>query len=105
MRNNQSVRFVARLLIVLAGCALFEEEEVIYLKKAQRLHATQAEVKRRLGVPKVTQSLSNGETLWRYQTWTNTGGDLNGPGETYCDQYSLRFDGQATLREWTHDDC
>ncbi|BFU94091.1 MAG: hypothetical protein NTNFB02_08130 [Nitrospira sp.] len=96
---------IASLLILLAGCALFEEEEVIYLKKAQRIHATQSEVKRRLGVPKVAQSLSNGETMWSYQVWTNTGGDLNGPGESYCDQYRLRFDRQATLREWTHDDC
>ncbi|MDF0643812.1 MAG: hypothetical protein P0111_07245 [Nitrospira sp.] len=101
----RSVEFVAYLSIVLAGCVLFEEEEVIYLNKAMEIHATQAEVKRRLGVPKDTQSLPNGETLWKYQVWTNTGGDLNGPGESYCDEYSLRFDRQAALREWTHHDC
>lgn len=103
--KNRRVRLVGCLLVMLAGCALFQEEEVIYLNKAKRLHATQAEVKRRLGIPDVTQSLSNGETMWRYQIWTNTGGDLNGPGESYCDQYSLRFDRQATLREWTHQGC
>lgn len=103
--TNRIVGFVACLLIISAGCALFEEEEVIYLKKAKRLHVTQAEVKHRLGMPHAVQPLSNGETMWRYQIWTNTGGDLNGPGESYCDQYSLRFDRQATLREWTHHDC
>lgn len=103
--KNRIIRFVACPLIVLAGCALFEEEEVIYLNRATKLHATQADVKRRLGVPKDTQSLPNAETLWRYQIWTNTGGDLNGPGESYCDQYSLHFDRQALLRDWTHGDC
>jgi hypothetical protein len=49
-----------------------------------------------------TKPLSNGETVWLYQIWTNTGGDLNGPGTSYCDQYSLRFDRHATLREWKH---
>ena len=100
-KSFQSIRGL--LLVLLAGCALFEEEEVIYLKKAVALHVTQAEVKQRLGMPRFTQSLPNGETLWRYQIRTNTGGDLNGPGESYCNQYTLRFDRQAILREWTHD--
>jgi hypothetical protein len=103
--KNRIVGFVACLLIAPAGCALFEEEEVIYLKKALKAHATEAEIKRRLRVPKDSQSLPNGELLWKYQIWTNTGGDLNGPGQSYCDQYNLRFDRQGTLRDWTHEDC
>lgn len=103
--KHRLVGFVACPLIVLAGCALFEEQEVIYLNKALTVHATQADVKRRLGAPRDTESLPNAETLWRYQIWTNTGGDLNGPGESYCDQYSLRFDRQTILRGWTHSDC
>jgi hypothetical protein len=100
-----TVRCIGCLLIFLTGCALFQEEEVTYLKEAEQLHATQDEVKRRLGTPRVTKSIANGETVWLYQIWTNTGGDLNGPGTSYCDQYSLRFDRQATLREWKHQGC
>jgi hypothetical protein len=48
--------------MMLVGCALFEEEEVIYLENATRLYATQAEVKRRLGIPDATPCLSSGET-------------------------------------------
>ena len=43
--------------------------------------------------------------VWLYHIWTNTGGDLNGPGTTFCDQYSLRFDREAILREWKHQGC
>jgi hypothetical protein len=90
-------------LVVLAGCALFEEQEVIYLQKAMCLHATQVDIKRELGRPPSTERLPNGETLWRYEIRKNTGGDLNGPGDTYCKRYTLRFDRQAILREWTQD--
>ncbi len=39
---------------------------MIYFKKAKKLHATQAEVKRRLAIPDDTQFLANGELVWRY---------------------------------------
>jgi len=103
--KHLTVRVIGCLLMFLTGCALFQEEEVTYLKEAEKLHATQDEVKRRLGTPRVTKSIANGETVWLYQIWTNTGGDLNGPGTSYCDQYSLRFDRQAILREWKHQGC
>lgn len=103
--KNRSVQCIGSLLMILTGCALFQEEEVVYLKKAMNLHATQADVRRQLGNPDSTQSLSSGETMWRYQIWTNTGGDLNGPGVSYCDQYALHFDQKGTLRGWIHQDC
>ena len=99
------LRRYACLLPMLAGCALFQSEEVIYLKDAKMRHATQAEIKQRLGVPKLVGPLSTGETAWRYQIWTNTGGDLNGPGRSYCDQYDLRFGSDNILRDWTHQAC
>ncbi len=91
--------------MLMMGCSLFQEEEVIYLTEAERLHVGQGEVRQRLGVPDVTQSLATGEILWTYRIWTNTGGDLNGPGTSYCDRYDLWFDRQATLRRWTHQAC
>ena len=81
----QSIVYLA--LVILAGCALFEEQEVIYLKKAMTLHATQADIKHELGKPRSIEPLPNGETLWRYKIRKNTGGDLNGPGDTYCKRY------------------
>ena len=93
------------LLMCLGGCGLFQQEEVVYLKEAEKLHATQDEVKRRLGNPRVTKALPNGDMVWLYHIWTNTGGDLNGPSTTFCDQYSLRFDREAILREWKHQGC
>lgn len=90
---------------MLTGCALFQEAEVIYLNKAKRHHDTQADVRRQLGAPKFTHTLSNGETIWRYRIWTNTGGDLNGPGTSYCDQYDLRFDQKEILRDWVRQGC
>jgi hypothetical protein len=97
----QSIVYLA--LVILAGCALFEEQEVIYLKKAMTLHATQVDIKHELGKPRSIEPLPNGETLWRYKIRKNTGGDLNGPGDTYCKRYTLRFDRQSILREWTQD--
>lgn len=63
-RSNRRLGF-ACLLMMVAGCAMFQQEEVIYLTEAKRLHATQAQVKRRLGVPKFAHSLSSGETIWK----------------------------------------
>lgn len=103
--KNRIVWRLGWLLVMLAGCALFQAEEVTYLKEAERLHATQTDVKRRLGAPKFSHSLSSGETMWRYHIRTNTGGDLNGPGTSYCDQYDLRFDQKKILREWTRQAC
>ncbi|MBS0169806.1 MAG: hypothetical protein JSR62_05585 [Nitrospira sp.] len=45
--NNPKVGWVGCILMVVIGCALLQEE-VIYLTEAERLHATQDEVKRRL---------------------------------------------------------
>lgn len=104
-RRNPSLRCIGCLLLCLTGCTLFDEQEVIYLKEAEKLHETQNEVQRRLGLPHFTKLLPNGQTVWLYQIWTNTGGDLNGPGTSYCDLYRLRFDQQATLREWRHHSC
>lgn len=97
-------RFVCTLMF-LTGCALFQDEEVIYLNAAKENHATQADIKRRFGAPKFSGSLSNGESVWRYEIWTTTVGDLNGPGRSYCDQYDLRFDKNDILRDWTHRTC
>ena len=104
-RRNLGFRCIGCLLLCLTGCTLFSAQEVIQLKEAVKLHETQAEVQRRLGRPHFTKLLPNGQTVWVYQVWTNTGGDLNGPGTRYCDLYRLLFDEKATLREWRHHSC
>ena len=90
--------------MMVAGCATLQQEEVIYLTEAKRLHASQAQVKRRLGVPKFAHSLSSGETIWRSNLDEHRG-DLNGPGTSYCDQYDLRCDQKEILRDWTRHGC
>ena len=104
-QTHLSLRCIACLLWSLTGCTLFSAQEVIQLKEAVRLHETQDDVRRRLGRPHFTKLLPDGQTVWLYQVWTNTGGDLNGPGTRYCDLYRLLFDEKATLREWRHEDC
>ena len=49
-----------------AGCAIFLDEETRYLRSAQN-HATQQEVRNRLGGPMWIMSSRTGETVWVYQ--------------------------------------
>lgn len=102
---NLSLRCIGCLLWCLTGCTLFSAQEVIHLKEAVRLHETQDEVQRRLGRPHFTKPLPNGQMVWVYQVWTNTGEDLNGPRTRYCDLYRLLFDERAILRQWRHHSC
>jgi hypothetical protein len=105
LRNWEVVYLSVCMIMILTGCALFQEPEVIYLNKAKARHDSQSDVRRQLGAPKFTHSVPTGETVWRYDIWTNTGGDLNGPGTSYCNQYDLQFDRHETLRDWTKGSC
>jgi len=91
----------ACVLAVLAGCALFVPEESLYLREAKG-HATQDEVKQRLGEPAMVASSAAGEPQWVYQyrqedpgsRWTSVG--------MRCDEYVLTFDRASVLRDWTY---
>ncbi len=83
------------------GCTLFVPTETLYLQAAQD-HATAAEVKQKLGVPRVTTTTATGEHVLVYQSreedpgygWTSKG--------LWCDEYVLTFDRSDILRRWTH---
>lgn len=88
-------------LVAVAGCALLEPWQVTYLRTAEN-HATQQEVKQKLGAPlQVTRSGAEG-TEWYYEFFDYDPGDRIHPGMTWCDQYWLGFDDRAVLRGWQH---
>ena len=58
--------------------------------------ATQDEITTRLGPPQAVRALTNGETVWRYQSYQ---------GDLLCLEYILRFDVAGILREWTRQGC
>jgi hypothetical protein len=58
--------------------------------------ATQDEIATRLGPPHAARALTNGETVWRYQSYQ---------GDLLCLEYILRFDPAGILRQWTRQGC
>ncbi|WP_447987375.1 hypothetical protein [Nitrospira sp. Nam74] len=94
---------VVSLMALGAGCGLFLDQEVIFLQRAQD-HATQREVRERLGPPLWTATPRPGETVFVYQiTQREKGGnnifDITG---FWCDEYVLTFDQEGILRHWRH---
>ncbi|SRR5579884_58986 len=91
------------LFVVMAGCALLVPEESRYLQSAQD-RATLEDVRQRLGEPQRVAITQAGEAVWVYEvrqlepgsqnTWATTG--------SWCDEYTLRFDTNGVLRNWTH---
>jgi hypothetical protein len=89
------------LVLAVSGCTLFEAKETTFLRSAQD-HATQEEVRQRLGAPQATTSTQSGEGVWVYQVRDQQPGNrITAPGQ-WCDEYVLTFDAQAVLRRWTH---
>jgi hypothetical protein len=58
--------------------------------------ATQDEIATRLGPPHAARALTNGETVWRYQSYQ---------GDLLCLEYILRFDQAGILRQWARQGC
>lgn len=91
------------LVLMLTGCSLFVPKETRYLQSAQN-QATQEEVQRQLGAPKLMTTTPAGESRWVYEvreiepgaqnTWATAG--------SWCDEYTLTFDKTGVLRQWTH---
>ena len=89
------------VVVLGTGCALFLDQEMIYLKSAQD-RATQQEVRDRLGPPLWIVPGSVSDTTWVYQiTQREKGGnnilDIVG---YWCDEYVLTFDQSGVLRHW-----
>lgn len=86
----------------LTACAVVASQETTYLQSAQD-HATQSDVRSALGAPQKVSRTDTGD-VWIYDryslepgaqtTWSTSG--------SQCDQYTLRFDGEGVLRNWTH---
>jgi len=94
---------IVGLAMLGTGCTVFVSKETRFLKAA-RDHATQAQVRERLGDPKYTSSTTDGEPVWVYQViFVDTGvaNQWGAPG-AWCDEYVLTFDKQGILRDWTH---
>ncbi|HXF94099.1 MAG TPA: hypothetical protein VNK46_15195 [Nitrospiraceae bacterium] len=91
------------LFVPMAGCGLVIPKETRYLELAQD-RATQEDVRQELGDPQRMAVTQDGELVWVYEvrqlepgsqnTWATTG--------SWCDEYTLRFDADGVLRQWTH---
>lgn len=94
---------IVGLALLGIGCTVFLTQEGRYLKAA-RDHATQAQVRERLGEPKYTATSPDGEPIWVYQVIfvdSSVSNKWGTPG-AWCDEYVLTFDKQGVLRQWTH---
>ncbi len=102
---NRPVRLACAggLILALLGCALLIPEETLYLRSA-RDHATQQEVRQRLGDPVLTDSTPAGEAIWVYHVRVQEPGSQSSRATagSWCDEYVLTFDTQGILRHWTN---
>jgi len=94
---------LAGLLLLGSACTILVSKETRYLEAAKD-HATQEQVRTRLGEPKYTATTEDGEPILVYQViFVDTGvnNQWGTPG-AWCDEYVLTFDKQGILRDWTH---
>ena len=102
MRIVWPVLFVS-LMINQVSCSLFVPKESSYLRQATH-QATQAQVRQKLGEPRVVRTSAAGDPVWVYEirdvepmsqsSWSTLG--------SWCDEYTLLFDKAGVLRDWTH---
>lgn len=92
------------LTLLWAGCILFLAKETRYLLGATD-RATQAEVQQHLGPPMTATTDKEGKAVWTYKIREFVqGGNITYEmtGSWWCDEYTLYFDAQGLLRNWTH---
>ena len=89
----------------LTSCALFLSKESRYLSSAKD-NATEADVKQHLGEPAQIISDESRKAIWIYETRKYVQEGTNNAwttiGSWRCETYSLTFDDNQILREWTH---
>jgi len=88
------------LMLMMAACAMVEPKEVTFLRAAEH-HATQEDVRQRLGPPTLTMA-SGDDAVWVYHAWDWQPGSRNTASGTWCDEYVLSFDTQTVLRRFSH---
>ncbi|HEV8540331.1 MAG TPA: hypothetical protein VGQ60_04140 [Nitrospiraceae bacterium] len=91
------------LLLLGAGCSVFIPKETLYLHEA-RGHATQEEVRAKLGPPLMTATSKQGDPVWVYNVYfadTTAQNSWGAPG-TWCDEYVLTFDKKGILSGYNH---
>ncbi len=88
---------------IVLGCSVFVPKEILYLESAQG-HATQEDVRQKMGKPKMIAATKAGEPIWVYQIYyeETTAQNRWGTAGTWCDEYVLNFDRGGVLRSWTH---
>lgn len=89
--------------VIVSGCAVLEVKETQYLKSVEG-KASQAEVRKELGAPRVTTETPDGGSTWVYEVRQLEPGSQNSWASTgsWCDEYTLTFDKAGVLRQWTH---
>jgi hypothetical protein len=103
MQAHGTALFMSGFLITL-GCALIQPKETIYLRNSTD-QATQEQVRRQFGPPRLISATDTGEEVWVYEirdiepmsqsSWSTLG--------SWCDEYTLRFDKAGILRDWRHE--
>ena len=85
-------------LTMIAGCGLFVSEETRYLMSA-RNQATQAGVMEKLGKPIESKETATGDFIWICHVRALQPGNYRTAPGAWCDEYTLVFDNQGTLRD------
>lgn len=95
------------LMLVLTGlsigCTVFVPQETLYLQSAQG-RATQEEVRKALGEPRLKAQTPTGDPVWVYEVRQVEAGSQNSWSSfgAWCDEYVITFDRQGILRHWAH---
>ena len=104
MRVILNSLMILTLALLGAGCIFFLAKETRYLLSATD-HATQEDVRQRLGPPVTATRDKEGNAMWIYEVREFVqGGNVayEMTGSWWCDEYTLYFDTQGVLRNWTH---
>ncbi|MFM8550761.1 MAG: hypothetical protein ACKOCD_00335 [Nitrospiraceae bacterium] len=99
----KALRVTMLVAWVITGCSLFIPQETLYLQSAQD-RATQDEVRKALGEPRLKTHSLAGDPIWVYQVYQAEPGSQNSWSSfgSWCDEYVLIFNRQGVLSQWSH---
>ncbi len=101
MAHLRLVWILTATSLVLSACATKKELSMSTLNDAVG-QATQEQLRQRWGDPATMRLLPDGGARWTYEgRETQPGNRYAAPG-MWCEEYSLTFDRQTILRDWTH---
>jgi hypothetical protein len=99
MKAHRDLTWIG-VVLMMAACAMVEPKEVTFLRSAAH-HATQQEVRERLGSPTLT-TVSGDDAVWIYHAWDLQPGNRITASGAWCDEYVLSFDNSAVLQGYGH---